>query len=1069
MAAVGAYMDQYPSERGIEHNYLCLQLDKTLDIMEHHPSYRGPIVEELKDGFNPAFEPSVSTITDHEVIVTELLIFSRTIRTSSFASIHDLAIELEAISSKLGDLRLHREAINAIKIAIQLFRNLVAGGMNLYLSNLAHALKNLSIQLQNIGECEDALLASEDAIAIMRIVVATLPDHDFRPNLALTLRGYGDALVLDGRMNQCLPVLGESVALYAELIEEIENGTRTGTFTIFYSAANACLSQSSALFYEGEYLGAFEALNSALLYQSFISKNDLLNHFLWGFPERLFKHLYRVLSALYREGAPISLLGDAVTLYQKLTHTDPLTYSEQFLRCLYAYASISNVASLTTDLFVLHAFQSFILQLAFETDVVHSNVDHWMGANNYKRLIGRLQGSQEGDLVMKRAIEVYLSPDAACKFNTPVLANNVHQMMVSFSALHAEEAISMVQHTLDGLDREWNIDQVSCQDLLTSVLKLLLDTSERLDVAAKPRIIQQAERALQISRARSQSSDIATAYIDYGHTLVRCGEVDAGVAAIEDGIAQHRALFPSNELARSDLVMHLAYLCPILESIGRTLQAINVYRQIISAYADSADLSQSDSTKGSLAATLVRVAAYLMATGGDCEPFAALAHQLLSNTSTVLPFPRASLYALLIQCLLYSGQLSRADIATDSFCTKVSVGLHGCLTYAFTLEDQFKTHEALIHLHALQNDAVRIDDVVQKAYVVYKEHMGGEPSLAGLGLRHDTLAIIAFSYACLGRWENVLPFANAAVVTSGSHPRHPRNDMCYLENMCDLAARLWNSDRQDDALLLLENMAEVWGSDVVDKQSDGEGTGTTMRDDVRGLVLEGELGSGLHAYVKKRFLSSRVRPSRLADHKDAEEISVLLKQITALVDRYTQMTTQNLDSSSPLADQDAPCPEYSASQTHNYTSSLPRESDAMSRSDESLCDGGASPLGETLEGPLHSSTQEIDDPIDEDDHITLVGYNMRASSVSSGIPIVESPLRSEGPVPHPTFDASHPSSSSELVSKTDPPVPLTTSLKHWVTLVANILIIAWTLVIAVVFVSRSLSLNVGSEFFVSVL
>ncbi|KAF6763087.1 hypothetical protein DFP72DRAFT_523195 [Ephemerocybe angulata] len=412
----------YPTEgRSIEHDYLCMQLDKALDIMEAHPGYQGPIMERPADDFTPNFEPVNFVTVPHEFVVTDILVLSRSVRAASYESIHKVARDIESVAGQLNDLYLFQEAINAQKIVVQLFRNLVGGGCSLYLPNLAHALKNLSVHLQNIGQQEEALLASEDSIAALRLVCDAHPELDFRPLLAMNLRTHGDALALAGKSSSALDIFKESISTYAELIQEIHSGTRTSTFTILFSASSVAMSYSQALYWDGDELEAHRILKLALFYLSLTSREDLDGHSLWTLPTRLFHLAARILQSLFTDGCSLSLAGEIVDMYRLLSQTDPKRFSSQFLRCLYAYAYLCHFGTPShPDRVILEAAHCYIFQLVYEESIVHTNEDHPMGHGSFKPVIRALQGSESGIQIIQRAIQAYLTPIS--NINTTVWA-----------------------------------------------------------------------------------------------------------------------------------------------------------------------------------------------------------------------------------------------------------------------------------------------------------------------------------------------------------------------------------------------------------------------------------------------------------------------------------------------------------------------------------------------------------------------------------------------------------------------------------------------------------------------
>ena len=87
-------------------------------------------------------------------------------------------------ANRLAELGRREDALAATEEAVAIYRELAAARPDTFLPNLARALNNPSNRLAELGRREDALAATEEAVAIYRELAAARPDA-FLPDLAL--------------------------------------------------------------------------------------------------------------------------------------------------------------------------------------------------------------------------------------------------------------------------------------------------------------------------------------------------------------------------------------------------------------------------------------------------------------------------------------------------------------------------------------------------------------------------------------------------------------------------------------------------------------------------------------------------------------------------------------------------------------------------------------------------------------------------------------------------------------------------------------------------------------------
>src|SRR5215831_4502698 len=125
---------------------------------------------------------------------------------------------LANLGVRLGALGRREEALAASQEAVAIYRRLAETRPDAFLPDLASSLNNLGIRLSNLGRREEALAASQEAVAIRRRLAETRPDA-FLPDLASSLNNSGAMLSNLGRREEALAASQEAVAIYRRLAE----------------------------------------------------------------------------------------------------------------------------------------------------------------------------------------------------------------------------------------------------------------------------------------------------------------------------------------------------------------------------------------------------------------------------------------------------------------------------------------------------------------------------------------------------------------------------------------------------------------------------------------------------------------------------------------------------------------------------------------------------------------------------------------------------------------------------------------------------------------------------------
>jgi tetratricopeptide (TPR) repeat protein len=131
-------------------------------------------------------------------------------------------IEYARLANNLG-FRLHNlgqreDALNATREAVEIYRELVQLRPDAFRSKLAISLNNLGNALSGLGQREDALNATREAVEIYRELAQLRPDA-FRPDLAMSLNNLGNMLSDLGRREDALDATREAVEIRRELAQ----------------------------------------------------------------------------------------------------------------------------------------------------------------------------------------------------------------------------------------------------------------------------------------------------------------------------------------------------------------------------------------------------------------------------------------------------------------------------------------------------------------------------------------------------------------------------------------------------------------------------------------------------------------------------------------------------------------------------------------------------------------------------------------------------------------------------------------------------------------------------------
>ncbi|KLO08996.1 hypothetical protein SCHPADRAFT_879924 [Schizopora paradoxa] len=128
----------------------------------------------------------------------------------------DLALSLGNLSNRLSEMGLRDEALQAIREAVAMQRGLANGNPAAFKADLARSLGNLSNRLSDIGAGDEALQTIREAVAMQRELANGNPVA-FNAGLALSLGNLSNRLSEMGLRDEALQAIREAVAMQREL------------------------------------------------------------------------------------------------------------------------------------------------------------------------------------------------------------------------------------------------------------------------------------------------------------------------------------------------------------------------------------------------------------------------------------------------------------------------------------------------------------------------------------------------------------------------------------------------------------------------------------------------------------------------------------------------------------------------------------------------------------------------------------------------------------------------------------------------------------------------------------
>ena len=173
---------------------------------------------------------------------------------------------LNNLAVKLSEVGQRQEALEAIKEAVKIYRDLAEQNPKTFQPYLAVSLNNLVDPLSKMGQRQEALEAIKEAVEILRELAEQNPKA-FRPDLAMSLHNLANRLSKVGQRQEALKTIKEAVEIYRELAEQNPQAFRPDLAMSLHNLANR-LSEV------GQRQEALEAIEEAVkIYRELVGQN----------------------------------------------------------------------------------------------------------------------------------------------------------------------------------------------------------------------------------------------------------------------------------------------------------------------------------------------------------------------------------------------------------------------------------------------------------------------------------------------------------------------------------------------------------------------------------------------------------------------------------------------------------------------------------------------------------------------------------------------------------------------------------------------------------------------------
>ena len=457
-------------------------------------------------------------------------------------------------------------------------RPLAEADPDVFASDLASALNNLSNRLADAGRWTEALEASEEAVEIRRPLAEADP-ATYAPNLAMALSNFSIRLGGAGRLTEALEAIEESVETYRPL-------TEADPATYAPNLASALNNLSNRLADAGRWAEALEAIEESVEIRRPLAEADPA-----VFGPNLAMALNNLSNGLARAGRLTEALEaseESVEIRRPLAKAHPAAYAHDLASAL---NNLSNrLASVGRWAEALEASEESVdirRPLAEANPAVHAPNLAKALSNFSIRLAGagRLAEALEAG---EKSIEAYrgLAEDNQAVF-APDLAMALHNFSINLSnagrlaeALEAsEEAIGTYRKLTE------NNQAVFASDLAGA----LNNFSSRLAEAGRgAEALEASEEAIGTYRKLTEADpvayvpDLASALNNLSNRLAEAGRGAEALEAIEESSEAYRKLAEANPVVYApNLAGVLGNLSSRLAEAGRSAEALEASEEAV--------------------------------------------------------------------------------------------------------------------------------------------------------------------------------------------------------------------------------------------------------------------------------------------------------------------------------------------------------------------------------------------------------------------------------------------------------------------------------------------------------
>ena len=227
-----------------------------------------------------------------------------------------LAGSVSNLAVRLGEVGRETEALATNERAVQLHQVLVLAKKDTYLPDLGKSLNNLSVRLAQAGRGTESLTAIEQAVAIREQLAEADPDANL-PDLAMSLANLSTRLAEVGREAESLTAIQRAVRLYEQLAEANPDA-HLPTLAMTLAGLSARLAQAGQ---EAELLAALE--RAVRLYEQLAEASPEAHlRTLAG----LLNDLSLILGEAGRQAEALTANERAVQLHEQLAEASPDSY-----------------------------------------------------------------------------------------------------------------------------------------------------------------------------------------------------------------------------------------------------------------------------------------------------------------------------------------------------------------------------------------------------------------------------------------------------------------------------------------------------------------------------------------------------------------------------------------------------------------------------------------------------------------------------------------------------------------------------------------------------------------------